>query len=354
MENAPLAFAISFLVSLVLVPAIIYVAKKTNILDVPGGRRIHKRKTPSLGGIAIFLGFVSGALLFSAFLDSPEFGYVFPSVLIIFLVGVWDDLVVLSAKIKMLGQILAALILVHFGGFKLSGLHGLFGLEELPVWGQYAVSLLTLLVITNAINLIDGIDGLAGSISILASVSFGLWFYYTNNATMTLLVGCMIGAVLGFLVFNISPAKIFMGDSGSLLLGFLLAFFAIHFIENTKQVGSYQVSEPVSLSIAILLYPLFDLLRVFVLRIAKGQSPFSGDKTHIHHILLRTGLNHNQATFTIVSGSALVILLAYEFNTKGMWIGFLTIIICCLVVIVLLNIRVRKFTKKSKKHFFLF
>ncbi len=348
MERVLLACFTSFFVSLTIVPLVINIAKRTNFFDLPGGRRIHKTKTPSLGGIAIFVGFSIGAFAFLGLARISEVSYFFVSIFVIFLTGVRDDIDPLSARLKMLGQLLGAYVLVHFGGCKLTGLHGLLGIHEVPIYLQYLISILTIIVITNSLNLIDGIDGLAGSIFILAALSFGTWFYFAQIDFMLLLIAPIIGAVLGFLVFNISPAKIFMGDSGSLVLGFFLSFLAIYFIEKVEEVRVLSVYEPVSLSVAILLYPLFDLLRVFVLRMSKGQSPFTGDKTHIHHILLRTGLNHNKATGVIFLYSALVILLAFRFNQYGLLGGFAVIFIMCAIALALLQQRVKKFTNRSR------
>ncbi len=350
MEKVLIAPIVSFIVSLLLVPLIIKLAKKTNFFVIPGGRKIHKNKTPSLGGIAIFAGFAAAALMFAGLENLQRYNYLFSSVLIIFITGVRDDISPLSAGLKISGQLLAAFVVVHFGGVRLTSMHGIFWDGELPVAFQYALTILTIIVITNALNLIDGIDGLAASVSTLAMSCFGLWFYSALHYDMLLFIAIIIGAVSGFFVFNVSPAKIFMGDSGSLVLGFLMAFISITFIEvadSPHQPHVLGVKYPASLAIGILVYPLFDLLRVFILRAVRGDSPFSGDKTHIHHILLRTGMGHNQTTLTIFAFCLVVSVLCFAVNSKGHLITLGTTLTMCLILLLLLERRVRHFKRKN-------
>lgn len=165
-----------------------------------------------------------------------ELQYIMASMLILFFIGIKDDLVELTAWKKLLGQILAAVIVVHFADIKIFNIFGLFGLNEIPLWLTYPLTVFTIVVITNSFNLIDGIDGLAGSIGVLTSLTFGAWFLAFGETQFAIWSFSLTGALLSFLYFNKTPAKIFMGDTGSLIIGFTAAILAIQFIEFNRHL----------------------------------------------------------------------------------------------------------------------
>lgn len=321
MEYIPLISALSaFALTLFLMPPIINVAKAKKLYDVPNGRSSHTEITPSLGGIGIFAGMMFSVVFWSPFNSFPELQYILGSFLIIFLIGVRDDIMSLAPWKKLLGQIAAALVLIFKGGIMITSLYGVFGIWEIPFLVGAAISLFTYIVIVNSVNLIDGINGLAGSIASLIALLLGLWFFAVGNIGFSVLAFSLLGAVLGFLKYNFTPARIFMGDTGSLLVGLTLAVLSIHFIESNNELAvgsSYKYNSVPGIMVSLLVLPLFDTMRVFIKRMLKGKSPFSADRTHIHHIMLDLGLSHMQATGILVLGTLAFFCLAFLIQDIG-------------------------------------
>jgi UDP-N-acetylmuramyl pentapeptide phosphotransferase/UDP-N-acetylglucosamine-1-phosphate transferase len=234
--------------------------------------------------------------------------------LILFFLGIKDDLVDLRAWKKLAGQILAAVILVHLAGIKLTTFYGLFGFKTMSLPVSYIFSVFTIIVITNSFNLIDGIDGLAASIGIVGAITFGGWYYALGMTQYAILSFALIGSLLGFLWFNKTPAKIFMGDTGSMLVGLIVAILAIKFIDSIRilpRSHPYKILTVPVFTLSVLIVPLYDTLRVFLLRALKGKSPFSADRSHVHHLLVDRGLTHLQATAVLVLFSVFMIFSAY-------------------------------------------
>src|SRR5690606_20623805 len=204
-----------------------------------------------------------------------------------------DDLVVLSASKKFIGQVVAASIIIHLGGIRLDSMYGLFGFDDVPEAFSLAMTYLTIIVVINSFNLIDGIDGLAASLGIMTMLVFGTYFFMAGYQAYALLAYSLCGSLVAFLIFNHHPAKIFMGDSGSLMIGLINSILVIKFI-NVASDSSVVVpiASAAAVGISILIVPLVDTLRVFGIRIFKGRSPFSPDRNHIHHMLLSKGLSH--------------------------------------------------------------
>jgi len=296
------------------IPSIIRVSKLKHLFDVPDERKHHKESVPTLGGMAIFAGVLFAVTFWTDQVQIVELQYIITSLLILFFIGIKDDLVNLRASKKLVGQILAAVILVHMAGVKLTTFYGMFGIRDLPVWFSYVFSVFTCVVITNAFNLIDGIDGLAGSLGIVGAFTFGLWYHFLGMTQYTILCSALIGSLLGFLWFNKTPARIFMGDTGSMLIGFIMALLAIKFIESVRVLPrdhAYKILSVPVFTCTILIIPLFDTLRVFILRMAKGKSPFHPDRNHIHHILIDLGMTHLQATASLVMFNVIMIFLIF-------------------------------------------
>jgi UDP-N-acetylmuramyl pentapeptide phosphotransferase/UDP-N-acetylglucosamine-1-phosphate transferase len=303
------AFVVAFLV----IPVIIRYAHERNLMDVPGHRKIHKKLTPSLGGVAIFLGFVAAVLIWLEPTRWSEIRYLVVAQGFIFFVGLRDDLVPLSPYSKMAGQVLASAILILFMDLRLHSFHGIFGIHELPLWFSYGFTLFTFIVITNSFNLIDGLDGLAGLLAVISFTALGVWFFLAGDMPFALLAFSLIGAIVAFLLYNWEPSKIFMGDTGSLVLGYSLAAFTIRFIDTHTILmpdSSVRFASAASAGIAVLMVPLADTLRVFIIRVMKRQSPFKADKNHIHHSLLRLGLSHGRTTLFLGALQGAFVLLA--------------------------------------------
>ena len=218
-------------------------------------------------------------------------------------------------RFKMTGQLIAIAILVSKGGVRLDSFYGLFYQQwEFPLVVSILLSGFTLLVISNAFNLIDGINGLAGTVGTIVSCAFGVWFFMVGEIYLGILAMAMAGSLLGFLRFNMDPAKTFMGDSGALLIGLLLGVLAIKFID-VASAGNfpeeYAFQNPVAVCVGILVIPLFDTIRVFITRIIRGHSPLAPDRRHIHHLLIDSGFKHLEATGILGLANLVIISLVY-------------------------------------------
>ena len=313
-----LTASVSFIITFLAIPVVIQVAEKKKLYDIPDERKLHTRLVASLGGVGIFGGFILASLLSIQGYQNPEFQYFFAAAIIIFFLGLKDDIMILSASKKFVGQIIAASILIHLGGIRLDSMHGLLGFNELPEGFGLALSYLTIIVVINSFNLIDGVDGLAASLGVLTMTVFGAYFFAIEYQAYALMAFAMAGSLVAFLIFNHSPAKIFMGDSGSLMIGLINSILVIKFINvsNTPFVA-VPVQSAVAVGFAILLVPLLDTLRVFGIRIFKGRSPFTPDRNHVHHLLLDSGLNHAAVTFTCVGLNIGFIVLAWTGKSIG-------------------------------------
>ena len=316
MLNVLLTVSVSFVIAFLAIPAIIKIAREKHLYDIPDARKLHSRHIASLGGVGIFIGFVLSLLLTTS--TNPEFQYFFAAALGIFFLGLKDDILIISASKKFIGQVIAAAILIHLGGVRIESMHGLFGITELPLAVSFLLSYISIIVITNAFNLIDGIDGLAGTLGLLTMSVFGTYFFMVDMPAYSLLAFAMAGSLLAFLIFNFNPAKIFMGDSGSLLLGLINAILVIKFIAVADNPSvAYPLQSAVAIGFCILMVPLADTLRVFSIRIAKGRSPFSPDRNHIHHLLLDRGLNHKSITITCLLLNIFFIAVGYFTGALG-------------------------------------
>jgi len=278
---------------------IIYVSHKKHLFDEPSElRKVHITRTPNLGGVAIFSAMLIAACFFLPKTGIPHQNYILAGCIVIFFLGLTDDLVGMNPAKKILGQLVAALIVVWPGGLYLTSWQGFLGWEAMPYWVGVMVSVLFILLVTNAFNLIDGINCLAGGIGFVASIVFAWLFWQMHETGYFLLALALCGCLAGFLVYNRTPARIFMGDTGALLLGFLLSVFSIVFIEN-NQPGIFMVSSfkaAPAIVLGLLVIPIYDTLRVFFIRLIQGKLPFSADRSHIHHRLIDLGLTHMQAT----------------------------------------------------------
>lgn len=315
MEHLFISGILAFAFTLFTIPIIIRIANDKNLTDHPDERKIHKTPIPALGGIGIFIGFAVCVSIFANFKDAPEFQYYMAAALVLFILGIKDDLVAISARVKFIGQVFAASIIMFKGNLLLTSMHGAFGIHNMEIMYQYALTMFAIIVIINAYNLIDGVDGLAGSIGLITSVVFSYLFLRSGNMPYAIMGFTLSSAILAFLVFNFSPAKIFMGDTGSMLLGFVNTILALKFIEECSK-GSFVTAGVVSsaapaIGFGVMLLPLMDTLRVFGVRLLNGKSPFNPDRNHIHHLLLDRGMNHMSVTLTLAGLNTFFIALAF-------------------------------------------
>lgn len=342
-----MSLALAFGITFYAIPVIINVSNQKRLFDLPDERKIHRNPIPSIGGLGIFAGFITALLLTVTFRSEVHhFQYLVAALMVIFFVGIKDDLINLSPLKKFLGQILAATILVFKGGFVIQNMDGILGIHELPLVASYSLSMITIVVIINAYNLIDGVDGLAASLSLMSSIMFAVFFAINDQLAYACIATSLAGALAAFLIFNFNPAKIFMGDTGSLVLGLINAVLVIQFINSNAVVdngAALQVKAGPAIGFAILFVPLFDTLRVFSLRILHGESPFTPDRNHIHHILLRLGLGHKQVTCFLLIANLIIASFAYYFQLLGSnWLLTGLLILGFTTVALLVNIYGRR------------
>lgn len=318
MDNILLSGALAFLITFFAIPVIIQVAKDKKLFDEPDERKVHKNVIPTLGGLGIFAGFIIATLMGVPSGINSELQYFAAATTVIFFLGIKDDILILSASKKFIGQLIAAGIIIKFGGVQLTNMHGFLGMYEIPHIASIALSLFTIIVITNSFNLIDGVDGLAGSLGLMTTLIFGAYFLYAGQLTYSVMAFSLSGSIIAFLIYNFSPAKIFMGDTGSLLLGLVNAILVIKFINVAgNPTSNFPIEAAPAIGFSILMIPLFDTLRVFGLRILDRRSPFSPDRTHVHHFLLALGLSHRMVTVTCVAVNITFIAIAFFLRNLG-------------------------------------
>lgn len=294
-RHALLCFITAFIVTLIAIPPVIKLIRKFKLYDVPSARKEHSLPIPTMGGLAIVCGMITSLFLWFPFENSIEQVSFFFSVIVLFGVGIMDDMKNLSAKYKFIVQSGLAL-LISIAGIRINSFDGLFGIHDLPLTAQYTITWLTIVGITNAINLIDGIDGLAGGLGFMSLITLGIFLSLNGDMNTALIAFAFAGGILAFLYFNLNPARIFMGDTGSLVLGFVIAVLCIRLVQVNTVMGSPFLSHAPVFVFSIVLIPVFDTLRVFASRIWRGGSPFMADKTHLHHLLTRQGFSHLFAT----------------------------------------------------------
>lgn len=308
-------FLFSLFLSYVSIKNVIYIATVRRLFDMPTeDRKIHITKKPNLGGIGFLGSFIFSITLFIHPSEIPYLNYFLAAGIILFFIGIKDDLVGMNSSSKLFAQIVAAVIIVVLADIRIGSLNGVFGIEEISYPVSVVLSIFFSIFIYNALNLIDGVNGLAAGISLFACIAFG-YLFYMENSTVDVLITCSLaGTLIAFLYFNVVLNKIFMGDTGSLGLGFILSIFSMRYLEMSWQNNHNSFAIP--LIFGILILPIFDTLRVFVNRIIKRKSPFTADDNHIHHRLLALDLNHNQVTGYLISFNIVICLL--NFSLKGM------------------------------------
>lgn len=343
------AFLLAFVITAVIIPVIIRVAELKHLFDEPDQeRKTHIRKTPTLGGMAIFAGLTIAFSLLRDFQNLLDVKYLVPSLIVIFFAGIKDDILVLTPMKKFLAQLASAFLIAFLGNIKINSFYGMFGLQEMPGWFAVIFTMLAIVTIINCYNLIDGVDGLAGSQGILSSMVFGIWFVLTEHWSLAFLSFSLSGSLCGFLFYNWQPAKIFMGDTGAMLVGFVLAVLSIHFIELNKALtieAKYWVHASPSVAIGIMALPIFDMLRVFGLRLLKKRSPFRPDRIHLHHLLIDMGFSHRQVALILLLWSILVIVTCFALRDikSSYLLGVLILIVFVpsMVLLVTRNSRIK-------------
>lgn len=310
----------SFLLTFYLIPKIINVVNHKELMDHPNARSAHKQLTPTFGGISFYIVLVLVLLFLGKHVDSQNLGLnIIGAITILLFTGLKDDLVVISNISKLIGQISAVCVFLFLTDYTSINFFGAFGLNEINGFLGFGFLLVLMLSIINSFNLIDGIDGLAASVGVITLSFFGIMFYQLEQIFFCLICFGLVGALIAFLRFNFSKTKkIFMGDTGSLIIGFVVSVMAVHFL-NLSATDLEQVhvvpQNAIFVLIAFIVFPIFDMMRVFILRILNKKNPLLADKNHTHHILLSLGNSHTKSSFLIVL-SSIVLSIALFFAAK--------------------------------------
>lgn len=343
---------IALAASLLIIPILIKLSVPLGLVDKPDHRKLHATAIPAVGGIALLAGiaiavFFSGEAL-SFILQQPA---LITASVFLMVVGVLDDRMNIRPLYRLLLQMGCAGAIAA-SGIRLSSLYGFMGIEEIGTAWQYLLTVLVITGATNAFNLIDGIDGLAGGLALINIIFMSVICIQTGNMALLSLLGIIGGALAGFLKNNIHPAKLFMGDGGSLMLGFFTSGAGIYLIENARSTGYPHTHTLVIIIAALLIVPVFDSLRVYAWRMRRGESPFRADRTHLHHLFLGLGINHKKASLFIYFLEILIVTTGFFFSSIATF--SLTILVMILVFssvgyLLQLNSEVDKWLLKIRK-----
>lgn len=320
-----LSFFIAIIASFLLHPQVVKVAKLKGITDNPGHRKLQRQPVPVLGGLVVFCAIIVGIGLTTSFIAYTGFLLFIALMLVMLTTGTLDDIIELTPATRFLIEALVALALIVLGGIEIDNFHGLWGINQISQYIAVPLTVVAVVGIINAINLMDGVDGLSSGYGFMACVLFSWYFFTENDAAMTSLALAGAGALIPFFIYNVfgHKQKMFIGDGGTLLMGLILSIFVLKMltysitpidaapIHPTPDVAGVRPAHfgLVPFTLAILSMPVCDTLRVMIMRIMRGQSPFTPDKTHLHHAFIGVGLTHLQASLSILALNAFIILL---------------------------------------------
>lgn len=341
-----LAFGTTFLI----MPLVIKKALEWNWTDQPNHRKVHKNPIPVVGGLGILAGILVAILPWVVVFNLQMF-LILIGIIILGIMGLVDDIKEMRALHRLIIQI--GLVLIIAGsGIRIMSLHGFLGIYEIPIIFQYGLTVLVVVAFINAFNFIDGIDGLAGGVGGLNALVLAFCFGIIGEPVVGGISAGIAGALLAFLYYNFNPAKIFMGDNGSMVIGFLLPILAIYLL-NTESVA---INNQAVLVAGVLLLPIYDIARTLFFRVLSGNSPFQPDKTHIHHLLLKTGFNHKKSALILYASNIALLITAFYIKD---WVGinkslFLLMVVCVVMTEMLsikkiLNINFNFKNNKNKR-----
>ena len=352
---ASCVFLLAFILTWYFTPKVLWVSREKNMMKEVNERSSHSTAIPPFGGVAFFLVLVLIISVLQALRTSPTGNHLIIGLTFLFMAGLKDDLVISSAKLKFVSQLFAAGFIIFSPELQLTSLHGFLGIFEIPIVLGYLFKVLIVVALINAYNLIDGIDGLAGISGIVISITYALVFYATGHPYFVLLSLTVAGILAAFLRFNFSRGrrKMFMGDGGSLVIGFMIAFLSLKVLvmkpyEPLMQEG-FIPENRLLFTLAVLFIPIFDTLRVIVIRLLNGKTPFEADRNHMHHVLIDNGLSHKKASL-VLGGLNLSVIIIYmmlsrDLKSVGMSLAMLGII---LAVALAFNALKRKAIKRRK------
>jgi len=327
----------AFWVAYKAIPIVIRVVIRKNLMDEPdGNRKIHTHRIPTMGGIGIFAGFFFASTIMTSLMGYDIHPLFVVSTVVLLLVGIADDLIHISAAKKLIAQIIVAVLAITGSTVLIQDFSGVFGINAVPAFVSYPITIFAFIIVINAYNLIDGVDGLAAGLGMVIATTFGGFFLLNENYEMAIYSFGLVGALAGFLIYNFNPAQIFMGDTGSLIVGFTLAFLGLQYQglsgETTKWISGEYAS---IVLVSTLIIPLYDTLRVVIIRTKRGVSPFRPGKEHVHHVLMGYGFNHRQTAGYLVLANIFLIGFTIFLATTGLNINAILALltVACLIVL---------------------
>lgn len=347
-----LTFVISVLIASMLIPRILLIATRKKLYDVPDARKVHTKAIPRLGGVSFYPTILFSfccvftlRLLFGYEVESVRAEFMIPELLLLvcgmtllYLTGIADDLVGVRYRQKFLVQIICASFF-PLAGLWINNLYGLFGIHEIPFWIGVPITIFSIVFITNAINLIDGIDGLASGLSSVSLVVFGVLFLMEELWAYSMIAFATLGVLVPFFYYNVFGSadrarKIFMGDTGSLTLGYIISFLAIKYSMCNEEVKAFTPGAIV-IAAGTIIIPTFDVIRVVIVRMRNGKSPFEPDKNHIHHKLLAMGFSVRRAMVTLICIAVALAVGNYVLvqYLDGMWVVLIDVAVWCGMIV---------------------
>lgn len=294
-------------------PKVLKISIMKNLVDNPDARKLQRNPVPVMGGIAVFFGIVIGICSSQMMFNSPNVFMLVAAMLIMLYTGTIDDIIGLSPTIRFIIEILVVLWMMYINKSSIDCFWGLWGVDTIPQWISYPLTIFASVGIINAINLIDGVNGLSSGFCFMASVMFAIIFYTTGNTVMAIIATSAAGAIIPFFFHNVFGyhTRMFIGDGGTLVIGMMMSMFTISILGQNSVCADYAESglSLVAMTLAILAIPVFDTLRVMTSRIIRGTSPFHPDKTHLHHLFIELGFSHAGTTISILTINFLVVVL---------------------------------------------
>ncbi|MBQ2784054.1 MAG: undecaprenyl/decaprenyl-phosphate alpha-N-acetylglucosaminyl 1-phosphate transferase [Alistipes sp.] len=312
-EYILLAFFAALIAVVWIHPRLVKIAHMKNIVDNPNARKLQQAPVPVLGGVAVFFGIVLGIVLTSGYTDCMSLMTIIAAMLIMLYTGTMDDIMGLSARLRLLLEIGVVGLLIFTNDMAIDNFHGLWGLFQIPMAVAVPVTIFAAVGIINAVNLIDGVNGLSSGFCIMASTMFGGFFYLTGNTPMLILAVVSVGSLLPFFFHNVfgKTSKMFIGDGGALVMGIVMSTFVVNTLSNSSVIPEETIPESFGLvpfTLAIMSIPVFDTLRVMTARMMRGVSPFHPDKTHLHHLFVGLGFSHAGTSMMLILFNVVIIL----------------------------------------------
>ncbi|MBO7317996.1 MAG: undecaprenyl/decaprenyl-phosphate alpha-N-acetylglucosaminyl 1-phosphate transferase [Bacteroidales bacterium] len=345
---------VALLCTMWIYPHFLKLALSKNIVDNPDARKLQRVPIPVMGGLTVIFGVMTGIMSFKYFGSFYDMFPVFTSIIIIMIVGFIDDTISLSPKVRFIIEIILVLYIIEVSGRQIDNFHGLWGLTAIPLYISVPLTVFASVGIINAINLIDGVDGYSSGYSIVSCIFLGIMFYQMGDLRMAALAAIVAAALLPFFFRNVfgKYTKMFMGDAGTLSLGIIFSIFVINILSTSTyntNIDSNLGLIPFTLSVMCI--PIFDTVRVMAMRIIRKKSPFSADKTHLHHLFIELGFSHFGTTLSILGINTLVVLCWYIAYKIGLSIDiqlYIVILMGILVTFVFYPLTQRQIRQKTK------